>query len=65
MLTSVDIEFFAVIAESPSLAAAARLLDVTPPGKRPIPLLVMENYGRGRSLAFWISITRRTVSPAR
>ncbi|GAB2797571.1 LysR family transcriptional regulator [Dyella kyungheensis] len=31
MLTSVDIEFFAVIAESSSLAAAARRLDVTPP----------------------------------
>lgn len=31
MLTSVDIEFFAVIAESSSLAAAARQLDVTPP----------------------------------
>jgi DNA-binding transcriptional LysR family regulator len=31
MLTSADIEFFAVIAESSSLAAAARRLDVTPP----------------------------------
>jgi len=31
MFTSIDIEFFAVIAESTSLAAAARRLDVTPP----------------------------------
>jgi DNA-binding transcriptional LysR family regulator len=31
MITSEDLEFFAVVATSPSLAAAARRLDVTPP----------------------------------
>jgi nitrogen fixation protein FixH len=31
---------------------ATVLLDVVPPGKKPQPLLVMENYGRGRTVAF-------------
>jgi hypothetical protein len=31
---------------------ATTLLDVVPPGKRPQPLLVIENYGRGRTVAF-------------
>ena len=31
---------------------ATTLLDVVPAGKRPQPLLVVENYGRGRTVAF-------------
>ncbi len=31
---------------------ATTLLDVIPPGKRAQPLLVVENYGRGRTVAF-------------
>lgn len=31
---------------------ATTLLDVVPPGKSPQPLLVVENYGRGRTVAF-------------
>lgn len=58
MITSQDLQFFAVVAASPSLAAAARALDVTPPAvtqrlrqlEERLKVRLAERSGRGLQL---------------